>query len=382
MAESIAAPFVRRWKEMSATFENVVATGKATLRVPPYDRSLHRIILELGGTTFTKAMITGIVVRWGTKKIYEATGPHLDKLNRYRGDYANASFLSIDFTDLNQKSFAGEFIGALPVNLMRNAGPGKDIIVEVDTSGATAPTLKAHFTWGSPQVNDLLKRLIQFGGAFSNTGTTTGNTMNPDFQGMDLAKFGIIYAGTDWVASAAATAFSGNTGTGTVGTITVSAGAKVGRYSLVITEPGSNVGQFTVFDPDGVAMGKPGTVAAAYTDGSLAFTLSDATDFVPGDGFFIDVSEISDGNVTRAVIQRDSEVIWDRSCHASRFEAKEYGRVPQSKLFMVDFTLDRASPDSLQPTAGAATFPVQVFCTGTDTYAAYAEGYQRLSSIR
>lgn len=90
--------------------------------------------------------------------------------------------------------------------------------------------------------------------------------------------------------TATATAFAGNTsGSGTVGTITVGAGAKVGDYKVVIIEPGSNAGKFTVEDPDGVTIGV-GTVAVAFSGGGLSFTISDATDFVSGDGFTITVA--------------------------------------------------------------------------------------------
>lgn len=88
-------------------------------------------------------------------------------------------------------------------------------------------------------------------------------------------------------AAAVATAFSGNTGNGAMGAITVSAGAKPGAYKLVVVEPGSNVGTFIVEDPDGVVIGR-GVVASAFSAGGLAFTLADgATDFVSGDGFDI-----------------------------------------------------------------------------------------------
>ncbi len=90
--------------------------------------------------------------------------------------------------------------------------------------------------------------------------------------------------------SGSATAGGSNTGNGTMGTITVSAGAKPGTYSLVITEPGSNAGKFEVRDPDGEFVGT-GTVASAFSGGGLAFTLADgATDFISGDYFTIAVS--------------------------------------------------------------------------------------------
>lgn len=86
---------------------------------------------------------------------------------------------------------------------------------------------------------------------------------------------------------AVAAAVAGNTGNGTMGSVTVSAGAKEGVYKLTIVEPGSNVGGFIVEDPDGINIGT-GDVAAAFSAGGLAFTLADGgTDFAVGDQFTI-----------------------------------------------------------------------------------------------
>lgn len=83
---------------------------------------------------------------------------------------------------------------------------------------------------------------------------------------------------------------AGNTGNGTMGSVTLSAGAKPGVYKLTIIEPGTNVGSFVVEDPDGVTIGH-GTVAAAFSAGGLAFTLADGgTDFAAGDQFDITVA--------------------------------------------------------------------------------------------
>jgi len=89
--------------------------------------------------------------------------------------------------------------------------------------------------------------------------------------------------------TAAAVADAGNTGTGTFGTITVSAPAKVGEYRLVITAAATDAGTFIVTDPTGRTVGA-GTVAVAFSKGGLAFTLTDATDFVVGDAFTIAVA--------------------------------------------------------------------------------------------
>lgn len=84
-------------------------------------------------------------------------------------------------------------------------------------------------------------------------------------------------------------AVAGNTGNGTVGAVTIAAGAKVGVYKLWCIEPATNAGRFTLEDPDGVQVGNP-TVGVAFS-GVLGFTIADgATDFVAGDAFTITVA--------------------------------------------------------------------------------------------
>ena len=85
-------------------------------------------------------------------------------------------------------------------------------------------------------------------------------------------------------------AVAGNTGNGAHGAVTLSQGAKVGVYHLVIVEPATNAGAFIVEDPDGIIIGH-GTVGVAFSAGGLAFTLADgSTDFVSGDSFTITVA--------------------------------------------------------------------------------------------
>lgn len=120
----------------------------------------------------------------------------------------------------------------------------------------------------------------------------------PNFMSRKLVTIasgaGLLAAGTVLgailLAGATAAAFAGNTGTGAMGAITVAAGAKVGAYKLVVIEPGTNAGKFTVEDPDGITVGV-GTVGAAFSGGGLSFTLADGgTDFASGDGFIITVA--------------------------------------------------------------------------------------------
>lgn len=100
-------------------------------------------------------------------------------------------------------------------------------------------------------------------------------------------------------ATAEVTAASGNTGNGAFGAVTVDATAELGIYRVVIIEPGSNVGTFTVEKPDGSIDGS-GKVAVAY-NGSINFTLADgATDFVAGDAWEI---EVTAGDATEQFVE-------------------------------------------------------------------------------
>lgn len=91
--------------------------------------------------------------------------------------------------------------------------------------------------------------------------------------------------------TAAGAAVAGNTGNGTItAEPTVGAGAKTGVYQLVCVEPGTNVGEFQVFDPDGLLVGVA-VVATEFAAGGLTFTIADgSTDFASGDRFTITVS--------------------------------------------------------------------------------------------
>lgn len=85
-------------------------------------------------------------------------------------------------------------------------------------------------------------------------------------------------------------AAAGNTGTGTIGTVSADDGAMPGVWRIVCVEPGTDVGQFLVERPDGTIAGKA-TVAVAY-NGEINFTIADGgTDYVAGDSFTVTVTE-------------------------------------------------------------------------------------------
>lgn len=63
------------------------------------------------------------------------------------------------------------------------------------------------------------------------------------------------------------------------------AGVQEGAYRVVCIEPGSNVGTFAVYDPQGVHLGSHVVAGAAFAN-QIKFAIADgATDFVAGDTF-------------------------------------------------------------------------------------------------
>jgi len=118
-------------------FFNVVASGVASLELP-VGMTYCRIILKLGGTSLTKAMVTRIVGKLNGKIFYDITGPQLDDMNLYKGLTADAAYLTVDFTEMNAKSIGGMYAGAIGTQQ-----GVRSFTLEVTIAGATAPTLES-----------------------------------------------------------------------------------------------------------------------------------------------------------------------------------------------------------------------------------------------
>lgn len=102
------------------------------------------------------------------------------------------------------------------------------------------------------------------------------------------AVLGAVLAGG--VTATPAAKSGGNTGDGTLATVTAYAPAYNGVYTVRITAAAANAGTFEVRSPGGVLLGT-GTVAVEFSGGGLTFTVADgATDFIVGDGFDITVA--------------------------------------------------------------------------------------------
>ena len=109
--------------------------------------SIQRLILVLGGTTFTKAMLTSIQLKANTKVIWDSTGYRTDARQTFRGIPANAGFLTIDFLEIKSKTKLGMEAGSLDTTLGI-----KDLRLEVTIAGATAPILSGYAEVSPPQM--------------------------------------------------------------------------------------------------------------------------------------------------------------------------------------------------------------------------------------
>lgn len=121
-------------------FQNVVATGTAICDLLPTvgGNCLEGIWLQLGGTAFTKAMITGWRLKANGKTIREGTGTHTNTRNLYYGITNAVGVLLLDFMYRDARTPLSFGAGAL--DLSANSGV-KQLTLEVDITGATAPTL-------------------------------------------------------------------------------------------------------------------------------------------------------------------------------------------------------------------------------------------------
>lgn len=160
-------------------FVNVAANGLASASLP-VGMSYNRIILALGGGSFTKSMITNIKVRVNGKPIFENTGSRLDLINTYRGLTAAAGFLTLDFTEPRAKDMAEEYVGNI------NTAQGvSSLTLEVTISGATTPTLDSYAELGPPAPLGVIAKQILFTGSVGGSGKY-------GFKVIDIANKGAV----------------------------------------------------------------------------------------------------------------------------------------------------------------------------------------------
>lgn len=110
---------------------------------------LERITLTLGGT-FTKAMITSLLLKANGKVIYETTGTALDAAMMYNGQQSDATVLVLDFMDHKARTINAWQAGAFDLSAKSGI---TSLRLEVVYAGATSPTLVG-FADVSPPVNE------------------------------------------------------------------------------------------------------------------------------------------------------------------------------------------------------------------------------------
>ncbi len=145
-------------------FSNVGNSGVASVSLP-IGMSYNRIILALGGESFSKSMITNIKVRVNGKTVWENTGARLDAQNSYRGIASDPDFLTIDFTEPRAKSMAEQFIGNI-----NTANGVSSVTMEVTIAGATGPTLESWSELGPPAPLGVIAKQIPFTASFGSSG--------------------------------------------------------------------------------------------------------------------------------------------------------------------------------------------------------------------
>lgn len=154
-------------------FSNVVATGVATNMVTP-GKTIESIMLQLGGTSLTKAMISMLRLKANGKTILEGSGSQIAKILAYRGYAADAAFLEIPFEDLTGLSELDRVVGSLDTSIGI-----ANITTEVTIAGATAPTLDSRLYESAQQKSSqgvaapyapLMSKLLRYPFSIANGG--------------------------------------------------------------------------------------------------------------------------------------------------------------------------------------------------------------------
>lgn len=138
-------------------FQNVVATGQAQLTTQRiWPNTLEYVSLLLGGTTFTKAMMTNLQVRLGQKTIWYATGADIQTMNAYEGHTSAVTLLQLYFANPFARTPKQQYLGAIDFGAVGI----RDLTILVTITGATAPTLVAYAEVAPPKLLDTASNLL------------------------------------------------------------------------------------------------------------------------------------------------------------------------------------------------------------------------------
>lgn len=139
-------------------FQNVTAAGTAivtTTRIWP--NTLEYIVLTLGGGVApTKAQLTRIVVRLGSKIIWDVTGSQIAAICAYEQRPATATVLILPFANFRARNIAQQYLGAIDFGAIGV----RDMTLEITIAGGTTPTLTAQAEVAPPKVLDAASNLM------------------------------------------------------------------------------------------------------------------------------------------------------------------------------------------------------------------------------
>lgn len=139
------------------SFENVGNGKTALLKTTRlWPNTLEYIALKLGGT-FTKANISQIKVRFGTKVVWDITGSQLNSMNLFEGRTATATVLTLPFGNTRARHLEQQYIGAPDFGALGV----RQVDIEVAVSGATDPiTLEAWAEVAPPKLLSPAQNLL------------------------------------------------------------------------------------------------------------------------------------------------------------------------------------------------------------------------------
>lgn len=180
-------------------FSNVVASGVATNQITP-GRTLENFRLRLGGTTFTKAMITDVKLKANGKVIVAGTGTQLDAIQAYRGKTQAAAFLELAFADYGLNNEFDRQVGSFDTSLGIS-----NITSEITISGATAPTLSAILVESAQQRTPtgeaapyagLIAKILNYPFSIANGGRLAMNVPFGPQSGSIIKRLHVFHSGT------------------------------------------------------------------------------------------------------------------------------------------------------------------------------------------
>lgn len=133
-------------------FQNVSAAGTAictTSRIWP--NTLEYIAITLGGGVApTKAQLTRVLVRLGSKPIWDVTGGEIASICLYEGRTATATVLILPFANWFARSIPEQYLGAVDFGQVGV----RDLTMEITIAGGTTPTVSAIAEVAPPKVLD------------------------------------------------------------------------------------------------------------------------------------------------------------------------------------------------------------------------------------